>query len=159
MDVYETDLPGVGKRFELPLGGGESVVIVVHNSGQRELFRRPDADADSELLLELSDTEARTLGSVLEGIHFQPTQSDKSETLIGGDTMIEWYTLTDDSALVGETIEDADIRQRTGVTVMAVQRGDDAYPSPEPEFEFRAGDVVVTIGTESDQESFHSRFA
>lgn len=151
MDVYETDLPGVGKRFELPVHDGSTVVVVVHNTGKRELFLKADAEADADRLLALGDEEARALGSVLEGIHFQQTPTDGSSTLIGGDTIIEWYTLGADSPLVGHTLAEFDLRERTGVTVIAVERGPDAYPSPDPTFELEADDVIVTIGRSDEQ--------
>jgi len=36
MTVYESDLPGVGKKFEVELENGERLVIVTHNTGKRE---------------------------------------------------------------------------------------------------------------------------
>jgi len=159
MEIYETDLPGVGKRFEFPVHDGTSVVVVVHNTGQREIFLKADPDADGERMVALSDEEARALGSILEGIHFQPTTTDGSSTLIGGDTIIEWHTLADDSPLAGRSIEDSGIRDRTGVTVMAVERGPDAYPSPGGDFELQAEDTLVTIGRSDDQERFEALLA
>lgn len=156
MDIYETDLPGVGKRFELSLSDGSSVVVVVHNTGQRELFRKPDPDADAEEVFSLTGQQARALGSILEGVHFQPVETDIRSTAIGGDTVIEWYTLDADSPLVGETLRESNLRQQTGVTVMAVQRDDEAIPSPDADFEFRAEDVLITIGTTDDQAELES---
>ncbi len=39
------------------------------------------------------------------------------------------------------------IRTRTGVSVIAVLRGEQAHPAPGPEFRMEAGDVLVVIGT------------
>lgn len=151
MDVYETDLPGVGKRFELELRDDCSVVIVIHNNGQREVFKRRNPDADGEELFKLTDSEARVVGSILEGAYFQPVSTDTTETIIGEDTIIEWFTLQEDSPFVGETIRESNIRQRTGVTVIAVQRDDDVTPSPDPDFGLRAGDVLITVGSQDNQ--------
>jgi hypothetical protein len=55
MTITESDLPGVGKKFEVDLGDGESLVVLIHNTGKREIYRRPDPDADSEKLFEFTD--------------------------------------------------------------------------------------------------------
>lgn len=115
MDVTETDLPGVGKRFEVDLRGDETAVVLIHNNGRRELFSRPDSSADAKKLLELSDREARTIGSLLEGAHFQPIATDTTETTIGEDgIMLEWYTLDEDAELVGMSIGTAAVDSGPG---------------------------------------------
>jgi len=37
MTVYESDLPGVGKKFEVELDDERRLVIVIHNTGKQEL--------------------------------------------------------------------------------------------------------------------------
>ena len=54
MTVYESDLPGVGKKFEVEIDDETTLVIVTHNTGKREMFRR-EGDEDSVKLFELSD--------------------------------------------------------------------------------------------------------
>jgi TrkA domain protein len=157
MDISETDLPGVGKRFELPVHDGSSLVVVIHNTGKHEIFKKEHADADADRIIELSEAEAEAFGAILEDVHFQPTEMDTSSTMIGGDTIIEWYTLDEDSPLAGTTLENSNIRDKTGVTVIAVERGPNAYPSPEPSFEFEAGDTLVTIGRSDEQADLESR--
>lgn len=151
MDVSETDLPGVGKRFEVTLQEGGVAVVVIHNSGRRELFYRESPNADSEELLDLTDQESRIVGSILEGAYFQPVRTENPETLLGDDVIIEWYTLGTDDPFVGETLEEADIRERTGVTVMAVERGEECVASPEADFRMQEEDILVTVGTRENQ--------
>lgn len=155
MDVTETDLPGVGKRFEVDLGGGESAVILLHNNGRRGLFHRPDPDADAEELLELSDREARTIGSILEGAHFQPVATDTTATTIGEDgVMLEWYTLDESSELSGLSIGTADVRKQTGATIVAIERSGEVIQSPGPDFVFEPGDQLVVVGSRENHETF-----
>jgi TrkA domain protein len=151
MDVSETDLPGVGKRFEVTLREGGVAVVIVHNTGRRELFYRARPDADGEELLDLTDQESRVVGSILEGAYFQPVATETPETLIGDNVIIEWYTLDADDPVVGETLAEANIRERTGATVVAVERGGEYVASPEADFEIREGDVLVTVGTRENQ--------
>lgn len=154
MEIYENDLPGVGKKHEVDLTDGSRLVIVTHNTGKREVFIRPDEDADSEKLFELSDRLARTVGTVLEGAYFQPIQSESVETALGGDTLLEWFAVDEQSPLVGKTLKAADIGQRTGVSVIAIERGDETIGSPTSEDEISAGDTLVVIGSRGDCEVF-----
>ena len=66
MTVYESDIPGVGRKFELELAGGGRAVVLVHHDGRRELFHRPSEDEDSEKLLDLSGGEAGQLAAMLQ---------------------------------------------------------------------------------------------
>ncbi len=151
MDVSETDLPGVGKRFEVRLEEGGIAVVIIHNSGRRELFYRESPDADGEELLDLTDEESRVVGSILEGAYFQPVRTESPETTLGEGVIIEWYTVEDGMPVVGETLEETDIRGRTGATIIAVERGEEVFPSPEADFTLRAGDIAVAVGTRENQ--------
>ncbi|WP_418281288.1 cation:proton antiporter regulatory subunit [Halorubrum sp. DTA98] len=153
MDVKESDLPGVGKKYEIEIGGGRWLVIITHNTGMRELHVKESEDADSEKLLELPDRLARMVGTILEGAYFQPVESDHVETLLTEGTLLEWYAIEEDSPIVGETLESADIGKRTGITVVAIQRDDDVISAPGADETFEAGDTFVIVG---DRESCHA---
>lgn len=146
MTVYETEVPGVGKKFELDVGGGERLVILIHHDGTREVYRRPEADADSEKLFALSGQQARQFGSILEGAYFQPVELDATQVTLG-DSLIEWLDVEAGSPLAGTTLGDAHLRQRTGTSIIAVQRDDQTVPNPGAGFTIEAGDLLVALGT------------
>jgi K+/H+ antiporter YhaU regulatory subunit KhtT len=52
------------------------------------------------------------------------------------------------SGLVGETLASADVRARTGSTVVAVQRGDELLTDLDPSFEFAEDDELVVAGSD-----------
>lgn len=56
--------------------------------------------------------------------------------------------------LVGETLADAAVRGRTGVTVIAVERDDEVITGITPEFVPEAGDSFVVVGTDEGIEQF-----
>jgi len=155
MTITESDLPGVGKKFEIELDDGE-MVVVIHNTGKREVFRRADPSADSERVFEFSDDLARTIGSIIEGAYFQPVEPDTQETTLPGGILLEWYELPPGSPLVGETLEGADIGNRTGLAVVAIQRDDDVIDSPGAETTLREGDTLIGVGTPADCEAFEA---
>lgn len=56
-----------------------------------------------------------------------------------------------ESSLVGTTLADADLRERTGVLVLAVRDGHGTFASnPPPDTVLHAGDVIIAVGTEVD---------
>lgn len=156
MTVYETDLPGVGKKFEVEIGDGERVVVVTHNTGKREVHFRPHEGADSEKLFELTDELARTIGTILEGAYFQPVESEDVQTTLGEGTCLDWYDVEEGAELAGQTLAEARVRQRTGVSIVAIQREGTVMPSPEPETVVESGDTLVVIGSQEDVRAFRS---
>jgi TrkA domain protein len=61
--------------------------------------------------------------------------------------VIDWLPIREDCAYVGRTVGDARIRTRTGVSVVAIVRGDEAVPAPGPEQLLNSGDYLVVVGT------------
>jgi TrkA domain protein len=155
MNVFETEIPGVGRRFELELTGDSRVVVVVHHDGRCELFRREGPDADGEKVLDLTGDQANKLGSILEGAYFEAVDVDELSVPLGG-AIIEWVELTADSPLVGGTLGESDVRSETGVTVMAIQRGEETLPNPGPETELQVGDLLVAVGTREEHAAFET---
>lgn len=152
MNVNEADLPGVGKKFTLDIDDTE-VIIIIHNTGRREVFTRESPDEDSEKVLEMSDKQSRLFGSILEGAYFQPTKDDSIEaTLTDDDNLLEWLTVEDSSSLAGKTLAEADIRDRYGVSVIAVQ-GEDTVPNPDSDTVIEAGQTLVLVGPEEGYEN------
>jgi len=47
----------------------------------------------------------------------------------------------------GRTLQDLELRSRTGVTVIAVRRGDEVLPNPAADLTLADGDVLVLLGT------------
>ncbi|RDI71796.1 cation:proton antiporter regulatory subunit [Halopelagius longus] len=156
MTVYESDLPGVGKKHEVELDGGERLVIVTHNTGRREVFLRPDPDSDSEKLFELSDQLARQVGTLLEGAYFQPVRTEEIETRLGYDTVLNWVEVGEDSPIAGKTLAESDFRNETGASVIAVERGEEVFASPGGDTRIEAGDTLVVIGGKDACEEFEA---
>ncbi|MEF8915856.1 cation:proton antiporter regulatory subunit [Natronomonas sp.] len=146
MTVYESDLPGVGKKFEIELDETERLVIVIHNTGKREVFLRK-GEEDSEKLFDLSDRLSRQVGSILEGAYFQPVASDTEETMLGDDSLLEWVKVAEESDIVGKTLEELDFRNETGASVVSIQRGDETESNPGPETTVRGEDTLIILGS------------
>ncbi|WP_226040347.1 TrkA C-terminal domain-containing protein [Natrinema sp. DC36] len=154
MAVYESDLPGVGKKFEVEFDDGELLVIVTHNTGKREVYLKADTDADSEKIFEASDQLARKIGTILEGAYFQPVQAEQVETMLTEDTYLEWYSVAEGAEIAGQSLIESNIRDRTGVSIVAIQRGEELISPPTPESVLEIGDTLVVVGDREDCTKF-----
>mgnify|MGYP002338709666 CR=1 FL=1 len=154
MAIYESDLPGVGKKFEIEIEDEQRLVIVTHNTGKREVLLKATEGADSEKLFELPDRLARTVGTILEGAYFQPVQSEQVETMLAEGTFLEWYNVDEKSEIAGQTLADARVRERTGVSVAAIERAGSVVPSPQADTVIEVGDTLVVIGSQEDLHEF-----
>lgn len=155
MVIYEADVPGVGKRYEIETGDGERLVVIVHHDGKREIFRREDPDADAEKLFDLSSKQAREAATILEGADFQPLDLEAADIPLG-EAIMEWVEVPEDSPLTGRTLRDAQVGEHTGVTIAAIQRDDETLASPNAEATIQEGDILVAIGSRSEQIAFRS---
>ena len=61
------------------------------------------------------------------------------------------------SELAGETLAGGRIRQRFGVTVIGIQRGDERIANPAPDFLIVAGDVLMVAGLPEKIDAFASQ--
>lgn len=145
-EIERTNLPGVGTRFEFTTGDGRRIGVIHHRSGRREVFVCPEHDPDTPIVtLDLSDDEAHDLVDLLGGSRVVENLSQLQHQIEG--LALDWLTIDPHAKYAGRTIGDARIRTRTGVSVVAVLRGDDPHPAPGPEFQMEADDVLVVVGT------------
>ena len=145
-ELSETQLPGVGKRVDFLAEDGSRVGIVHHRTGRRELFVCAPSDPDAVAMsISLTDDESHALADALGGSSIVESLRDMTQQVEG--LSIDWLTLREDSPSAGKSMGDAMIRTRTGVSVVAVLRGGETFPSPGPEFGMEAEDTLVVVGT------------
>jgi len=143
-EVRESRLPGVGTKFTMDTHRGDSVCVVVHTDGLREIYHFEDPDDDPHRIA-LNDDEARQMGALLGGVIYRPQLVQDLEMALG-DLVVEWIELPAESPLVGLTVMTCRIRRATGSTIVAIMRGGGAVAMPHPDEVLRAGDVLVVIG-------------
>jgi TrkA domain protein len=153
MKIKSGDLPGIGKRYSFTTAEGDTLVLILHQSGHRELyhFTGPDED-DPDLTIKLTDEEARQVGTILVGADYQPVPDDHMEMLLKS-IRIEWVKVTSDSDLANQRIIDSQVRTRTGATIIAIQRGQDMIGSPDIHEVIRPGDVLMVVGNRQQTKS------
>ena len=156
-EVTETQLPGVGVRYEFRTASGELVGVLSHRSGRREVvvYDRDDPDACTTVL-HLSGDDARTFSEVLGASHVSEVLSQVQYQIEG--LAIDWLHIDPGSSVVGPTISDGQFRTRTGTSIVAVVRGDTTIPAPGPDFTFEGGDIAVAVGTPEGLASLRNLF-
>lgn len=156
MKVKTSELPGIGKSYSVETAEGARIVIITHHQGNREFhyFEDPDQDEPS-LSFDLTDEEARQVGTLLLGVDYQPIADDRLELLMKN-LRVDWLKVAPKSCLAGQTILESQIRSRTGATIIAIQRGDRMIPSPDVTEVIMAGDILMSIGTRDQAKTLES---
>ncbi|HTF61007.1 MAG TPA: cation:proton antiporter regulatory subunit [Actinomycetes bacterium] len=145
MDIQETNLPGVGLRHDFTTKAGRQLGVVTHRTGRRDLlvYDRSDPDACQEVI-RLTDDEADALAELLGAARLV-------EHLAGLQRIeglaIDWLPIRPGSPYAGRAIADTQARSRTGVSIVAILRGDRTIPAPTPDAGLEPGDTLVVVGT------------
>lgn len=58
---------------------------------------------------------------------------------------LNWFNITKNSPLIGQSIQELKIRSQTGVSVVAVLREDIVFPNPAPDFRFSESDLIGVL--------------
>lgn len=147
MEIRESELPGIGRKFQMTNEAEEKIVIVVHDDGRREIFHFDHRDPDDSIsMVTLTDEEARQIAFIVGGLMHKPKMLETIEMALG-DLVIEWYRLEPGSKCVGRTIGELDIRRKSGATVIAVVgKGNDKQLNPGPDFVLAAESTIVVMG-------------
>ncbi len=63
------------------------------------------------------------------------------------------------AVMAGRSLQELDVRGRHGLTVLAVQRGEELTTAPPPGFRLAQGDLVVVLGRPADLHAFSEHAA
>ena len=145
-EIHEVKLPGVGVRYEFETSEGKRIGVISHRTGLREIYASHADDPDEfKRVLGLSPDDARTLAELLGATRVAQQLADLQQRIEG--LVIDWLHVRGDSPYAGRTIGDVRLRTRTGVSVVAIVRGEEAVAAPGPEQGVQAGDYLVVVGT------------
>jgi TrkA domain protein len=146
MQIRESDLPGIGKKFVIETRSKDKLVVIVHDNGKREVYYFNHADPDESIPVgTLEDDEARAVAGILGGITYKPKALETIDVEID-DLVIEWLKVENASSWVGKSIGELQVRQLTGVSIIAVVEKEKKHVSPGPNYIFAPDSVVVIAG-------------
>lgn len=144
--IKESDLPGIGKKFQVNARSGDQMVIVVHDDGRREIHHFDNDDPEESIsMVTLDDTEARQVAGILGGMTYMPKALESVE--VAFDSMIfEWFKVESCCRARGKTIGEMHIRKKTGATIIAIIKKDEKIINPGPEQYITEGATLVVFG-------------
>ncbi|GAA4363430.1 TrkA C-terminal domain-containing protein [Actinomadura sp. NPDC048032] len=147
MDVERTSLPGIGLRHVFTTGRGRQIGVVSHRTGRRDLVIYDKDDPDTCVVsVALAAEEANALAELLGTGRVVERLAELNRQVEG--LVTEQILLTAASPFAGRRLGDTRARTRSGASIVAVVRDGEVIASPRPDFEFRAEDVVVVVGTD-----------
>lgn len=146
MDLEETPLPGIGLRHDFSTRSGRRLGVVSRHDGRRDLviYDAEDPDASRESIT-LTPEEGDVLSELLGAPHIVQRLADISRAFAG--LVGEQIEIAAGSPYADRLLAATQARTRTGASIVAVVRDHQVLASPRPDFRFRAGDVVVVVGT------------
>lgn len=145
MQVRETDLIGIGKKYHLKTTDDEEAVIIIHDDGRRELYSYEPEDGESRCVLTLQDEEARQVAGIIGGMSYKPKALEAVNIELD-DLVIEWYKVPENSAAVGQTIGGMQVRRETGAAIIAALKGEVTEINPGPDYTITRGVTLVVAG-------------
>lgn len=85
----------------------------------------------------------------LRGLRLQGKRLDElSQFLVG--TTTDTLLILGGSPAVGQTLAGLEVRQKSGVTVIAVVRNGQSFHNPSPDFRLASGDILVLLGSHKE---------
>lgn len=153
MGISESDLPGIGRRYEFTLRDRDRLVAVVHHGGQRDLYALRPGAMEPHASVQLDEDAAHHLGAIVAGRYYRPHDVDPVSTAI------DRYSLgaseiAEASPLAGRSLLELDLRRSTGVSVVAIIAGRATRIDPPPATVIEVGDTVVVVGRRDSLDGF-----
>ena len=157
-DVDETQLPGMGVRYDFTTEEGDHLGVLVHRTGRRDVFVYSAEDPDEcAMTLTLRPDDARTLAELLGASRIAEHLAAVQQQVAG--LTLEWIRVSPRSPWAGLELQEAAIHTNTGVSVVAILDGDNVTAAPGAEDVLAPGAQVVAIGTPEGLEALTARLS
>jgi TrkA domain protein len=147
MNIRESELPGIGCKFEIITRSQDKLVIVIHDDGRREIYHFDPSDYEEVISnVTLTDQEARQIAGILGGMAYNPKMLETVEFAFD-ELIIEWFKVEPNAPAVNKKIGELNIRNKFGITVIAIKKkSSNKTINPGPETVIEAGDTLVFSG-------------
>jgi TrkA domain protein len=145
-DPRPISLPGVGERLDVHDDSGRPVQVVRRRSGHVELHQ-------ADCVVVLGPEVAPVVGAFVAGRYtLAPELAERISDVVGG-LVFDWVRVPRGSAAAGRSIEQLQVRRRTGVSIIAVLRGHLPVVDPDPSTVLQVGDDLVVACRSEQRES------
>lgn len=144
--IRESELPGIGKKFLIQTRSGDKLAVIIHNDGRREMYHFEDDDPEETLSqISLDDDEARQIAAIVGGMVYKPKELETIEVSLQ-DLIIEWIRVEPHYQGADKSIEELEIRKRTGASILAIVNRHHQKINPGPEHILSVGSTLVLAG-------------
>lgn len=143
--VRESDLIGIGKKYQIETNAGDNMVVIIHDDGRRELYRYDEEENESRCVMTLSDEESRQVAGIIGGLSYKPKALETVELALD-DLLIEWYKVEKSDISTNKSIGELEVRQRTGASIIAAIKDGDTTINPGPDYIITQGTTLVVAG-------------
>jgi TrkA domain protein len=145
--IRESNLPGVGQKFQIEATSGDRLTIVIHDDGTRELYhfmrKQPDRVAS---VVTLTDSEARQVAGIIGGLTYVPKALPSAEVVLD-DLILQWFTIPADAYSIGKTIRHLQARTATGASIVSIIEPDRVKRvNPEADTVLNEGATLILAG-------------
>jgi TrkA domain protein len=156
--IEKIDLPGIGIRHDMVTKHGRHVGVLKYRDGRRELAFYDPEDPDTVLhAIELDDDESDALSDLLGHTALLSQIADLGSGAFG--LFTDQLILPTDSRYLDLSLGDTQARTKTGVSIVAILRGDKVIASPEASEILRQDDIFVAVGTRIGLEKLEALLA
>jgi TrkA domain protein len=143
--IQESNLPGVGHKFQVEATSGDRLTIVIHDDGRRELYHF-DRNNRVASVVTLQDSEARQVAGIIGGLTYVPKALPTAEIVIE-DLVLEWYTVPEGAFCIGKTIRDLMVRTVSGASIVSIiEENRQKMINPEADTRLNKGATLIVAG-------------
>ncbi|MBA2872846.1 TrkA domain protein [Anoxybacillus calidus] len=147
MNIRESELPGIGKKFEVFTKNKDKMVIIIHDNGRRELYYfEQDNYEDYVASAAFDDAEARQIAAIIGGMTYKPRALETIEIAFD-ELVIEWFKVERSAKAANQSIGQLNVRQSFDVNIIAiVKKNHQVIHTPGPETIIEEGDTLIVSG-------------
>ncbi|MFP3899633.1 MAG: hypothetical protein ACLFXM_02180 [Acidimicrobiia bacterium] len=142
IDVREVDLPGVGRRYELPLDAARTLVIVVLHDGGREVAVISRHTETPDVRVPLTHDQAIAVAALLTGARFS-IETRHDEKVTGDEVAVETAVVGASSAAVGQHAADVTAGSADAAVLAVIRDETPEVVEDVRDLPLRPGDRVV----------------
>lgn len=146
MEIRESDLPGIGRKYQLETRKGDKLVVIIHDDGSQEIYHFDKDQPDEGIsMVTLADDEARQIAGILGGMSYCPKALEAVEAPLE-ELVIEWYRLEPGSKCIDKSLGELALRQKAGANVIAVLETDHRKTiGPGSDYRLTSNSILIIV--------------